>query len=248
MPTSTTKRCRACNAPTDTAVAWEDGSPVYACPEHVDFEKARAEELLLRKRASRLIDLDCGAGARFEGWHLDDFAGQLDSKKLELVTTWRDEFHDWEPQRNLIVHGDVGVGKSTLAYAAARSLIAEHRFGWGISTEWVAVRQLLAQIKASFNGGPPIDRNLTSETNLVILDDLGAERVTEWTRDWLAAIIEERYDHGAATIVTTNYTPAQLAARLGHDDITIGQRLVSRLIDNAVVLELRGADRRKRAA
>jgi DNA replication protein DnaC len=44
------------------------------------------------------------------------------------------------------------------------------------------------------------------------------------------------------TVVTSNYSPSQLTRRLGHDDPIIGKRIVSRLVENAVIVKLDRAD------
>lgn len=84
---------------------------------------------------------------------------------------------------------------------------------------------------------------------LLILDDLGAERVTDWQLDVVARIVEHHYDRNETnTIVTSNYSPADLARRLGKDDPIQGERIVSRLIEGAIKLKLDRADLRVRKA
>ena len=80
---------------------------------------------------------------------------------------------------------------------------------------------------------------------MLALDDLGAERPTDFARDELATLVEHRYMQGLPTIVTS-YPPSKLAARLGHDDPEVGQRLVSRLTDDAVQIRFIGPDRRRK--
>ena len=236
--------CATCAA-TGRYVEHLDGTPIYACGAHYDAQRARIDKARADRRYQRHMELRYQAGMRFENYDLASYPRDtLGRKVLEPAQEWLAEYWDWEPSQNLILYGDVGTGKSSLAYACARSVIEDLNLGWAVKVEWVAVRQLLAQTKASFNGGPPVERDFGEDCDLVILDDLGAERCTEWTRDYLATIIENRYDHGKATIVTTNYAPSKLAVRLGYDDVTIGERLVSRLIENAVVVPFKGADRR----
>jgi DNA replication protein DnaC len=242
-------RCK-CGA-TGRYVDYLDGTPVYACPSHYDDEQARIDKHRADRRYQKYMNMRYQAGDRFEDYDLASYPrDDLGRKVLKPAQEWVTEFWDWEPQRNLILYGDVGTAKSSLAFACARSVIEDLNLGWAVDVEWVAVRALLAQVKASFNGGEPVERDFGDPCDILILDDLGAERCTEWTRDYLATIIEDRYDHGQPTIVTTNYQPSKLAARLGFDDVMIGERLVSRLVENAVVIPFKGADRRiaKKAA
>ena len=64
-------------------------------------------------------------------------------------------------------------------------------------------------------------------------------------RDLVADLIEYRYDHNSGSIVaTTNYTPDELAVRLGANDPIIGDRLVGRLTEDAFQIHYEGRDRR----
>ena len=64
------------------------------------------------------------------------------------------------------------------------------------------------------------------KASVAVLDDLGAERSTDWSLDVLAGIIEHRSANALPTIVTTNYKPSELARKLsGHDDPIVGERL-----------------------
>jgi DNA replication protein DnaC len=94
------------------------------------------------------------------------------------------------------------------------------------------------------DGGAPIRR--LYESSLLVLDDLGAERPTDWTRDAIHALVQHRHSRDLPTIVTSNYAPSALARRLGHDDPLIGKRIVSRLTENCVKVKLERPDLRLR--
>ena len=131
-----------------------------------------------------------------------------------------------------------GNGKTTLACAILRAL-------WEKSEKagrFYVVPELLRRYRVSFNEGATettaqIDSELRT-TALIVLDDLGAEKESEWTRDSLYAILNYRYNHRLATVVTTNQ---------GED--TMDGRILSRLQDKAVSawVTLRGPDRRQQA-
>jgi DNA replication protein DnaC len=147
----------------------------------------------------------------------------------------------------LYIHGSVGVGKTGLAWAAMRRLIEQ-----GLDADFRNVRDLLAGIRRSYSdpGAPdPLDGLAT--VSLLVLDDLGAERPTEWALETIASLIEERYQRELSTIVTTNYKPSELVKRLTPpktSDTTIGQRIVSRLAEDCLQIHLDGPDRRLRNA
>lgn len=75
------------------------------------------------------------------------------------------------------------------------------------------------------------------DVDLLVLDDLGREKVTDWASERLYVLVNERYNRRRPTIVTTNYSPDELADR-GYD------ALVSRLVEGAAVVLLTADDYR----
>lgn len=73
---------------------------------------------------------------------------------------------------------------------------------------------------------------------LLVLDDLGAERATEWVQERIYVLINERYERMRSTIVTTNHPSLDSLAG------AVGQRSVSRLMESATVIPVSGHDRR----
>ena len=143
----------------------------------------------------------------------------------------------------LYIFGPNGTGKSGLAWSVARAA-KEH---WPPDhVRFVIVRQWLAELRRSFSvvGG---DRDPTHDlvnADLLILDDLGAERPTEWAVETIAYVVDHRYEERLWTIVTSNYAPHELIRRLGGDNPVIGRRIVSRLLDGATQVRLDRADLR----
>jgi DNA replication protein DnaC len=108
---------------------------------------------------------------------------------------------------------------------------------------------LLDEAKAAMTAGEPSPLRALYQSDLLVLDDLGAERPTPWALDALAALVQHRYSSDyLPMIVTSNYSPSQLAKRLGHSDLLIGQRIVSPLTENCVKVKLDRADLRTRRA
>jgi DNA replication protein DnaC len=171
------------------------------------------------------------------------------------ATVWNEAaawYRDCICESNLILYGGTGVGKTTLAARIALRLIqdaAGHKLQWASITYWLHVgdfarraRRLLATGKSA-ELAEILDRG--QQADCLVLDDLGSERPTEFVRDLVADLIEYRYDSNyGSTVVTTNYTPDELAARLGGDDPMIGDRLVGRLCEDAFQLHFQGRDRR----
>jgi DNA replication protein DnaC len=160
------------------------------------------------------------------------------SKALEAIRKY-----DLKSNRNVILHGPVGTGKTHLAVGLCRRICASPEFSnWGREVTCFRTGvELLHQIRSSYSDSSREDaddivRELTM-ADFLFIDDLGAEKVTEWAKEILYLIIDRRYTDIWPTIITSNLAPKELAVKL--DD-----RLMSRLMQDAIVLRLDGDDYR----
>ncbi len=131
---------------------------------------------------------------------------------------------------NLLLTGPVGVGKTSLAVGALRAMHEAGQRG----LRFAGVPGMLDAMRP--DGDNPMAA-LTRSTVLV-LDDLGAERASDWVRERLYVLVNARYEGLVPTIATTNRDLGQLAA-------TLGERIVSRLAESLVVVAVDGPDRRR---
>lgn len=140
---------------------------------------------------------------------------------------------EWDGQRNLVLSGDTGRGKTHLAIAALRREVQER----GRLGRWLYVPQLLTEIKRRYGSEERalgsaeayIDRLVAWP--LLVLDDLGAERATGWVAEQLTALFDRRLQVGGVTLVTTNLADAAaIAAQYApEEDRMAGSRLASRI-------------------
>lgn len=148
-------------------------------------------------------------------------------------------------ERGLLFTGPVGVGKTHLSVAILRGLVEK-----GVACLFYEFGALLKEIQDSYN---PISK--TSElrvlapvyqAEVLVLDELGASKPTDWVRDTMMQIINTRYNDRRLTIFTTNY----LDARRKESDETledrIGARLRSRLYEMCRTVHIDGEDYRRR--
>jgi DNA replication protein DnaC len=142
--------------------------------------------------------------------------------------------------RGLWFMGDVGTGKTTLAM-----LVSTEALKRGHSVAIYSVPRLLAEIRDTYDAdrGERTYAGLFQQlvtVDLLHLDDLGAEKQTDWVLEQLYSLVNERYEEERSIVVTTNLVDtAELEQQ-------IGRRTVSRLTEMTDQLPLFGADLRER--
>lgn len=140
--------------------------------------------------------------------------------------------------RSLLIVGTTGTGKTHQAYGAIRSLlIAGVRLRWKATT----AADLYAELRP--RPGHDGERELTdlARCPLLIIDDLGAAKNSEWTEEITMRLINRRYNEMLPTIITTNLGMAALRQH-------IGDRVASRLTEMSDKVILDGPDRRRALA
>ena len=198
---------------------------------------------------------------RYRQYSLDsydaDFRSANPSLRLALLTARK--FVDAYPVdtagKGLLFTGSIGVGKTHLAVGVLRLLVQER----GVKGLFCDYRELLKSIQNSYN--PQVH---TTELELLgpvfaaevlLLDDLGAQKPNEWVWDTVALILNSRYNNQQTTIITTNYadlpagsgakSDAERAAREPTLGDRIGDRMLSRLAEMCFCVEMSGLDFRR---
>ncbi len=168
---------------------------------------------------------------------------QIEPMVVRVVRTWVENLEDnLASGKGLWLMGDTGTGKTTLAMLVSKEALAQ-----GHSVAIYSLPKLLARIRRTYDAEPGGDSYLQfferlTSVDLLHLDDLGAERSTEWVIEQLYALINERYESQRSIVVTTNLDQAQLEEQ-------IGPRTVSRLVEICGdPLPLYGEDLRYRVA
>ena len=136
------------------------------------------------------------------------------------------------PQEGFLLVGPVGTGKSHLVRAVSHALRAQYRV-----VMYTTVPFLLERLRGPTAVEMTAVLKAMTSADVVIWDDLGAEKPTEWALDRLYLLLDARYETERPLIATSNWTPSGLEARLG-------PRLVSRLLEMGPVWEVPGSDYR----
>jgi len=151
--------------------------------------------------------------------------------------------------RGLLFMGRVGCGKTHLAVGVLRELVQSK----GVNGLFVNFLELVLALQMSFDGGGRSKESILSpvtDTELVVLDDLGAGKLTPWVMDLLYHVVNSRYMHRRMTLVTTNYTD-WAAPESGEESLAdrVSVRVRSRLHEMCDLLDIRSnADYRSRQA
>jgi DNA replication protein DnaC len=148
----------------------------------------------------------------------------------------------------LLFMGPPGTGKTHLAVAALRGLIAR-----GFEGLFYDFQAMLNHIRAGYDSASGImDRDAyrsALESEILVLDDLGAHRVTDWVEDTVTSIITQRCNNKRATIVTTNLRDPEAGDKRGsglQEDLhskffleeRIGMRARSRLFEMCKLIRM----------
>jgi DNA replication protein DnaC len=139
-----------------------------------------------------------------------DFAVSIDERLAEGQGLW--------------LMGDVGTGKTTLAMLVSKAAVEG-----GNTVAIYSLPRLLSRIRRTYDAEAGEQSYLEfferlTEVDLLHIDDLGAEKRSDWVLEQLYAIINERYETQRSVVVTTNLSQEELEQQ-------IGPRTVSRLVE-----------------
>ncbi len=240
------KRCLIC----------EDSG--WIIDEKEGYEVARRCECYQTKRKKRLL-IEARIPFRykhctFENFDLKDRGNMLTipnpEKNRISIAAARDFAEGFvrkypKVKKGLFFMGRCGVGKTHLSVAIIKELINKK----GIPCIFYDFRDLLSDIKSTYVTDSPVSSyevlKPVLEQEILVLDELGAQKVTEWMRDTLTYIINRRYNDNRHIIITSNWlddSDDEEETLIGR----IGYRLRSRLYEMCDIMEIVGEDYRRR--
>jgi DNA replication protein DnaC len=221
---------------------------------------ARSCECRLERHAARMLNR-AHIPKRYEHCSLDSYESGFRGADRTLAAAHlrARKFVDSYPVETagtgLLLTGSIGVGKTHLAVGILQALVAER----GATGLFYDYRDLLKQVQNSYN--PKVAATEQEilrpvfEAEVLVLDELGAAKPSEWVWDTVAHILNTRYNDRRTTIITTNYANAgplgtESGPRASMREETlgdrIGERMRSRLQEMCVVVEMQGEDFRQK--
>lgn len=170
-------------------------------------------------------------------WSFDADDGS-NPKMTAAMKNYVEHFAEFRKQgKGLLLFGNVGTGKTFLAACVANALIDK-----GVPCLVTNFARIANTVQGLFEGRQEYYDSL-NKFPLLVLDDLSAERKTEYMQEIVFNVIDSRYRAKLPLIITTNLTREELQRPA---DITY-QRIYSRLFEMCTPIEIAGSDRRHAA-
>ena len=192
-------------------------------------------EALLRKDKIERALKRCNIAKRFADIGIKD----LDSDKVEKMA--KTYFNAWEKRSakglGLYFWGGVGSGKTFTALAIANDIRREKQ----VEMLFFNFAEMMYRIRKGYDAESRFDPNLLEaikRCELLVIDDIGLEKVTDWITEQLYMVINYRYEQMLPTIVTSNQSPEDLGKLHNH-------QIASRLTEMSTVVKFTGKDRRE---
>lgn len=233
--------CGKCRTPKQTrfTLAGQTFEPFCLCK--CESEKCRLEEENCREqeRLQRIErnTADCFYDYAMRNWNFANDNREGDEHIMNTMLRYAENFSEMQSKKKgLLIYGSQGVGKSFSAACIANYLLPQ-----GYTCLMTSFPRIINIVSGMYQGKQEYIDSLC-RYDLLIIDDLSAERETDYADEIVMNIIETRCTSGLPIIVTTNLTPDELK----HTDNVRKKRIYSRLFGMTFPIHYTGEDRRRR--
>ncbi len=214
--------------------------PTCECVVEREEAKIREAQNFAKKREIEKLFSISNLGERFSKSTFESFLDRNGSETVyKVAVKYVKTFKEWNGE-SLMLWGEPGNGKTHLAAAIVNELSKK-----GYIVVFQSVPELLQRIRSTFNSEnkeneTQIMRALL-ECDLLILDDIGAEKTTEWVEEKLFNIIDGRYRKELPTLYTSNLEPKELKNQ-------VGKRSYDRMVETSLTVKNEAASYRREIA
>lgn len=214
--------------------------PTCECVVEREEAKIREAQNFAKKREIEKLFSISNLGERFSKSTFEAFLDRNGSETAhKIAMKYVKTFKEWNGE-SLMIWGEPGNGKTHLAAAIVNELSKK-----GYIVVFQSVPELLQRIRSTFNSEnkeneTQIMRALL-ECDLLILDDIGAEKTTEWVEEKLFNIIDGRYRKELPTLYTSNLEPKELKHQ-------VGKRSYDRMVETSLTVKNEAASYRREIA
>lgn len=227
--------CSVCNQKVQTRVSFMGQEKVVRCicvckqkELYAHEERAKQEELERQKRI-------CFAETNMMNWTFEN-DDRKNEKLSNAMQNYVNNFTDFKKDgKGLLLYGTVGTGKTYYAACIANSLIDK-----GYRVLMTNFARLSNKLQGMFDGKQEYIDSLNRYA-LLIIDDLGAERKSEFMQEMVFNIVDARYRSGLPFIITTNLTADEIKKP---QDVSYS-RIYDRIIERCFPVEVAGTSRRR---
>ena len=234
--------CKTCNCQVDgTPVEFSGRKRIFRKSCQCDEERKRIQEERERQEKIAEIKKRCFIERNQENYTFGNADESTDKELLKKVKKYVEQFEKMKEENiGLIIYGGVGTGKTYITCSIVNAIIEKYLYECKVMN----FSQILNELQ---NGGFNLNRNeyidsLTRKT-LLVIDDFGIERDTEYALEQIYNVINARYQKQKPTIITTNLDYKDLEKEVPYNLML--SRIYSRIIEMGVPLKITGKDRRK---
>lgn len=215
---------------------WGKVRPYILCKCESEKRAAEEEEIKLAEQKRRIKELRRIGfpESKLQEWTFEN-DDNANSRITQAMKKYVDNFTEFRKSgQGLLLYGDVGTGKTYAAAEVANALIDKGHFV--LMTNFARIANT---VSGMFEGKQEYYDSF-NRFELLILDDLAAERKTEYMQEIVYNVIDSRYRAGLPMIITTNLTARELK---NPQDIT-NKRIFDRVLERCLPIEVKGENRR----